>query len=286
LGERHELVFVGGAAHSGTSVVARLLGAHPQLAALPPVRFHSDPRGMPALLAGQTGLEEFVGRFEERWWNGAGGLGEVVDRSVLDGGLESFQGAYRRDPLTACRELFMALTAPVGDDRRGLVEASAGNLRQAQTLVRLFPEARFVHVVRDGRDVAAADPNGAGLAAGIRAWAGKLRELEESFRGEEDGTAHPIPAERLALVVLDELVCGERDAACRALLERLALGDDPEVRSALERLGQVGRGRWRRRARGPAAWAIERRYRRTLAELDREGNRAAPPLIAAHEALG
>ena len=133
MGERRELVFVWGAAHSGTSVVARLLGAHPQLVALPAVRFHSDPRGMPALLAGQTGLEEFVGRFEERWWSGAGGLGEVVDRSVLDGGLEGFQGAYRQEPLTACRELFTALTAPMVDGERGLVEASAGNLRQAQT---------------------------------------------------------------------------------------------------------------------------------------------------------
>ena len=36
----------------------------------------------------------------------------------------------------------------------------------------------------------------------------------------------------------------------------------------------------------PAEWVIERRYRRTLGELDREGNRAAPALIAAHEALG
>ena len=27
-------------------------------------------------------------------------------------------------------------------------------MKQAQMLVRVFPEARFVHVVRDGRDVA------------------------------------------------------------------------------------------------------------------------------------
>jgi hypothetical protein len=287
LSEQRELVFVGGVAHSGTSVVARLLDAHPRLVALPvAARFHSDARGMPALLAGQAALEEFVERLRERWWNGAGGLGQVVDRSVLEGGLERFQGAYHRDPLEACRDLFLSLTAPAGNGERGLVEASPGNLRQAQTLVRLFPEARFVHVVRDGRDVAAADGAAGGLAAGLRGWAGKLREIEASLRGEEDGMAHPIPAGSLALVVLDALDCGDREAAYGGLLKRLALEDDPQMRSALERgLGPVGRGRWRERASGPAAWAIGRRYRRTLSELDREGNRAAPPLIAAYEAL-
>ncbi len=289
--EHRELIFVGGAAHSGSSVVARLLDAHPRLVALPvALRFHSDDRGMPALLAGQIALDEFAAELRERSWDGAGGPGEVIDPVLLSRELERFQGSYHRNPLSACRELFLSLVAPIGDGR-GLVERSPGNLRQAQALVRVFPEARFVHVVRDGRDVASspAAPDDQGLAAGIRSWAGKLREIEAAIRGEEDGASHPIRAESLALVVLDQLVAGEREASYEALLERLALEDDPAIRSAFEHgLGprDVGRGRWRERARGPAAWALGRRYRRVLAELDREGNHAARPLIEAYEALG
>src|SRR5262249_13065258 len=143
-------------AHSGISVVARLLDAHPQLALPPaPARFHSDERGLPALLAGQVGLDDFAGRLRRGWGNGAGGLAEPIDDPVLEREVERFAADYHRDPLAASRELFRSLMAPVGDGGRGLVEASPGNLRQAQTLVRLFPDARFVHVLRDGRDVAA-----------------------------------------------------------------------------------------------------------------------------------
>ncbi len=61
------------------------------------------------------------------------------------------------------------------------------------------------------------------------------------------------------------------------------------MRSFLEhRLGpeEIGRGRWRERARGPAAWALTRRYRRALSQLERERNHAARPLIEAYERLG
>lgn len=281
---------MGGAAHSGASVVADLLAAHPRLAELGvAARFHSDERGMPALLAGRVGLDEFVDGFRERWWEGPGGLGQAGDPALLEQALDRFRGAYHGDPLSACRALFGALAAPGGG--RALVDASPGNLRQAQALVRLFPRARFVHVVRDGRDVAAAPAagDGSGLAAGLRSWAEKLHDIDTAIRGEEDGARHPIPSESLAVVVLDRLVEGEREAAYGALLEGLGLDDDPRMRARWEeRLvpERVGRGRWRERARGPAAWALGRRYRRTLVELERRGNHAAGPLIDAYEELG
>jgi hypothetical protein len=297
LGENRPLIFVGGAAFSGQGLVTQLLDAHPQLVALPvAARFHSEAQGMPGLLAGRLGLEDFLDDLRGPWWDGPGegepGLREVVDRPRLEAEIERFRGAYHRDPLAACRELFLSLLVPAADGARGLVEASAANIKEAQTLVRLFPEARFVHVVRDGRDAAwaaAAQGRARRSAAGLAGWVGELREIESAIRGEEDGAPYEMPAGSLGVVVLDQLAAGDREASYRALLALLALDDDPGMRSFLEQHlgpGEIGRGRWRQDARGPAAWTLPRRYRRALSELEREGNQAARPLMEAHERLG
>ncbi len=68
--DRGEVIFLGGAQHSGVEVVADLLGHHSLLARVPyQARFHSDDRGMPALLGGRLGLADFVARLRETWWN-------------------------------------------------------------------------------------------------------------------------------------------------------------------------------------------------------------------------
>jgi hypothetical protein len=98
-----------------------------------------------------------------------------------------------------------------------------------------------------------------------------------------------MPAGRFGVVVLDQLAAGDREASYRALLGLLEVEDDPRMLSFLEQhLGaeEIGRGRWRERARGPAGWALPRRYRRALRKLQREGNHAAAPLIEAYERLG
>jgi Sulfotransferase family len=284
LAERGEVIFVGGAAFSGTELVGRLLGAHPRLAALPiAARFHSDDRGMPALLGGRVGLDDFLRRLRGPWWTGSSedepGLGEVVDRARFEAEVERFRGSYHDDPLAACRELFLSLLAPAGGDERRLVEASATNMTGAQTLVRVFPAARFVHVVRDGRD----------SATGIGQWAHELREIESAIRGEEDGAPYAMPAGSFGVVVLDQLAAGDREGSYRALLALLALDDDPEMRSSFEhrlRPEQIGWGRWRAGGRGAGAWVFSRRYRRELSKLERERNHAARPLMEAYERLG
>jgi hypothetical protein len=165
-------------------------------------------------------------------------------------------------------------------------------MKQAQTLVRVFPEARFVHVVRDGRDAAwaaAAEARTRRPATRIAGWTDELREIELAIRGEEDGAPYALPPERFGVVVLDQLAAGDREASYQALLALLALDDDPRMRSFLEhRLGpeEIGRGRWRERVRGPAARALQRRYRRALSQLERERNHAARPLLEAYERLG
>jgi hypothetical protein len=292
LRERGDVIFVDGAAFSGTALDAQTLAAHPEVISLPvAARFHSDSRGMPALLAGRVGLGDFLGELRDGRWLDSDSPGErpAADQEAA---ITVFRDSYASDPLDACRALFWSMVVEP-DEGQALIEASPGNLREAQMLVRLFPGARFLHVIRDGRDVAAewseSEVRPERMTAGLRWWGGQLREIESGIHGEEDGARYALPRGRLAVAVLDELAGEERDAAVSALLEGLGLGDDSAVHSFAEqnlRPASIGRGRWRERSRGLGGWQLTRRYRGMLAELDREGNQAAPRLIRAYERSG
>jgi hypothetical protein len=288
LGERPEVIFVGGTRFSGADAVAGLLAGHREVRGLPvPVRFHSDPWGVPALLHGRIALDDFAERLRTLE------IADRVPRERLESALVALRAGYEADPLQSCRGLFWALIHDLLEERGSgtLVESSPGNLVEAHTLTRLVPPARFVHVVRDGRHVAAAatDSEEAGttrIRAGLEWWAGELREIERGIRGEEDGAPYAIPEDHLAVVVLDELVNDGTGAAYRRLLERLWLGEDgqlPDSSRARLDAAAIGGGGWRNHARGPARWWVTRRYERTLDELEAEGNHAAPALRAAFE---
>jgi len=290
LADRRAIIFVGGTPYGGAEAVAELLGDRPDTAMVPvALRFHSEPRGIPALLSGRIGLDDFLAEVS------AGELAEQAGQERLDGAIATFRASYDDDPIDSSRALFGTLlsAAAEGEPGQTLVDASPGNLMEAHTLARLIPESRFVHVVRDGRDVAtaaaeakAAPPR---LAAALEWWADQLRDVERGIRGEEDGARYAIPDARLITVVLDELASDDGEAAYQSLLDGLRLDGGRSTGSS----GQaplnpetIGRGRWRRYARGPGSWLFSRRYARALSELADEGNHAARPLQHSYERLG
>jgi hypothetical protein len=184
------------------------------------------------------------------------------------------------------------LLGPLGR-RRGkpaLVEMSSHNVRQAQTLLRLFPDARIIHALRDGRDSAASVTGktwGPGnVAAALDWWADRLRAIDRGVGGEEDGAPYGIPAGQFQVVLLDDLVAGGRQRGYEDLLRFLGIEDERAMRTFFERSltpEAAHIGRWRHQL-GPLGRArVDRRYRRLLRALDSEGNHAAPPLLAALE---
>ncbi len=230
---------IGGTGRSGTHVLARLLGRHPRFAEVPiEARFHCNKRGMPDLLGGWVTLESFLEKLRDFWWHRVRvdgqprGLYNLLTRKQFDAALERFEDAYAPDPVAACRELFVDLLWPLAAEaeKPGLVEMSSHNIREAQTLRRLFPEARFVHTVRDGRDAASSvttktwGPDT--VLKGIDWWADRLRAIEVGVRGTDDAAASPLPPSELCVVVLDDLVWGDREGVYRRLLDFLGIEDD------------------------------------------------------------
>jgi sulfotransferase family protein len=295
------LVFVGGTGRSGTHVIARLLGNHPAFAHVPiESRFHCHgPKGFPDLLGGRVALSDFLWKLREFWWHRVRkeddqprGLYMVMPRRRFDDAVGSFESAFHADPVGACRALYLDLLWPVAEElgRPGLVEMSSHNVREIQTLSRLFPEARFIHVFRDGRDTASSITTmtwGPGtLPRALDWWADRMRAIENGVRSDEDGARFVVPASRLHPVLLDDLVERDREAEYARLRSFLGVDDDPAMRDFFDNRmgpGAAHRGRWRQSVGRIGAARVDRKYRRLLTALDREGHHAAPRLIAACE---
>ncbi len=293
------VVFIGGTGRSGTHVLANLLGRHSRFADVPiEARFHCNKRVPTELRGGRVTLGGFLEKLRSFWWHRVRidgqprGLYNLMHQYEFDSAVDAFTSAYHDDPTAGARELFMALLGPVAvaAGKPALVEMSSHNVREAQSLRRIFPDAHFIHVVRDGRDSASSVTTktwGPGtVIGGIEWWADRLRWIEGGVRGTEDGAEYSLAPDRFRVVLLDDLVAGDRERALSGLLEFLGCSEEPGMREFFDRdVGPAAahQGRWSE-GLGPISRArVRRKYERTLRALDSEGNHVAPVLIEAYE---
>ncbi len=279
---RPRVVFVGGTGRSGTHVVARMLGRHSTLANYPnEARFHTDPGGFPDVLAGEVTPEQFLDRLRGTWWRGVAlhrmsvkGLHRHVAPEAFEEACERFADDYPVDPEDACRELFYALLAPIAEreGKPGLIEQSCDTVAQAPTLLRLFPDALFVHVVRDGRDAAASRIDQANFLArprtmrqGLDWWEGRMRRIDAALR--------QVPDDRYLAISLDELIDLRRRRTFERLRRFLGLKNEETMRGTFRRDigGDAGNvGRWRRRGGARYRRRVDARYRAILDGFERD----------------
>ena len=280
-------VFVGGTGRSGTHVLARLLSRHPQFALVPvEVRFHVEERGFPGLLAGRVSRDDFVGRLRGFWWKGfqtgrMRGMFRFVPEQRLEEAIAAFEAAYDGDPEGACRRLFCDLLwfRVTDANASGLVEQSTDTVAEAATLVRLFEGAKFIHVVRDGRDASASRvAQTRGVIAprtrrqGLEWWEQRIRRVDAGSRA--------IPPDRLLTVSLDELLMlGPR--ALRPLCLFLDIFPRHSMRHFFRRRMSAEHAhseRWREGLSERQARELEDLYEEALDRLEADGIACAPLL--------
>jgi hypothetical protein len=282
------VIFVGGTGRSGTHVIGRLLGRSADLALIPvECRFHVEDRGFPGLLSGEVSKRRFVRRMRGFWWRGfqrgrLRGLYRFVDRERFDSALAGFEERFDSDPDGSCRRLFLDLLwfRAERKDALGIVEQSTDVVAAGATLARVFPEARFVHVVRDGRDASASRvAQTRGLIyprtrrQGLDWWERRMLGIAAGIEG--------IPAGRLLEVSIDELVATRGPRALHPLAGFAGVATGYRVRRyyksrmSAERANQ---GRWRHGLSDRRAAEIEQRYAESLDRLEAAGATAVPLL--------
>jgi len=134
--------FVVGLTRSGTTLLRMMLDAHPLLAIPPETHFVPDlikaaraEQGSAAMLAAMT---------SNRTW---------ADFGIDDGEIrERLEQVDSGDGAGAVRAFFETYAAKHGKPRWG--DKTPAYMLSIQRIGRTLPESRFIHLIRDGRDVA------------------------------------------------------------------------------------------------------------------------------------
>jgi hypothetical protein len=291
------VLFVGGTGRSGTHIVSRLVARSEHYALVPvECRFHTDPDGFPGLLAGEVSKERFLRRLRGYWWRGFQtnrfrGLHRFVERDRFEAAATRFDARFDDDPDEACRTLFFDLLWPVtergsGPPAQAIVEQSCDVVAQAEILTRLFPEARFLHVVRDGRDASAsrvAQTKGViyprNRVQGLEWWETRLRAIDRGAR--------VLRRRQFREVELGQfLVHGSRRQVLRRVSRFAGVPPQPRMRRLMRKQMSPGHAhaeRWRAGIEPAEQERIEERYLAILEGLERDGVTCAPLLRAALE---
>jgi Sulfotransferase family len=138
-------VFVVGKGRSGTTLVRAMLTSHPDMA-IPPETHFIVPLGRDPVVTGTSGVDVDV--LLERLRVHPGWAGMAIDDVDAEAALRRKESL---DYPEAIRTLFRLHASRQGKSRFG--DKTPGHVLHMETLASWFPEAVFIHVIRDGRNV-------------------------------------------------------------------------------------------------------------------------------------
>lgn len=141
-------IFIGGCSRSGTTLLGAMLGASPDAICVPESHFKIDVLRKLWPQSSSVNVAEVLAQLLKHWRFKIWGL----DSTTADL-LPLVQGDSYGDLLHA---LVSAYAQSEGKaDATTWLDHTPENVSYANTLLSLYPDARFIHIVRDGRAVAA-----------------------------------------------------------------------------------------------------------------------------------
>jgi hypothetical protein len=270
-------IFIGGFGRSGTHAIGPLVGADPRYHLIETeVRFHAVDGGLPDLLEERVSLGRFLETFWDEWWlrgfKRPQGVHRIVERDEMEAALEEFQAGFGEDRWEAARRLLHRIIDPCAEraGKPAWVELTGRSVVYASALTRLFPHARFINIVRDGRAIAGGhvkkiDMTDDPMEALVR-WERMIRASDAGIRS--------VPENRVLQIKLDDLVDRDREGTFGRVVEFLEIDDAEPMRRYFDRRITARKahvGQWRERMPPPDARRVDRRYRRMVRRLHRDG---------------
>jgi hypothetical protein len=210
------------------------------------------------------------------WWSEAGkkgkerGLIQAINEEVLNEAEKNFLANFRRQPEIAARDLFRTLSAAQlkKPDIRYFADSTPVNIMQANYLHRLFPDALFINMVRDGRDVA--------LSVANEKWGPKDPYTALEWWGNRVLKANialdEVRPGRALTVRLENLVSRDRDQSLEEIIKFLEIEPEEallEFFNAELTKEKLNEGLWRQKVANPAKF--DKKYSEVLERLKEKG---------------
>jgi len=262
-------VFVGGTGRSGTTVVGDLLGSHEHIRTSVPIeiKFLANKSGLLHLVFGRDKSDqkesvsllnvtsrirkrrrakqalvkieaEFLDRMWNDWWDidapppHGRGLHSGISKQRLQELLNRLIKDLRINRVWAGRRFMRDFISSQEDhgNQKYWIETTPLNVAQARRIKKLFPNALFINMVRDPRDVIAS------LLTKNWGPTTPLEGLEWIEKRLIDGhnALRAIPSKQQITIALEDLAIHNREETYQSILTFLGLPDDPAMRHFFE----------------------------------------------------
>ncbi len=255
-------LFTGGSGRSGTTILINLLKNHPQVhASLPreikyltsrfglidlnfgrPFRYEEDLTGVRNNLVanvfnlvGKSKFDHFFFYLTNTWWSEIGkkgkprGLVQGVSKEQLNAAIENFKKYYAVDKMRASRAFFYEISnAQISKPAiKYFADSTPVNMMQSDLIYKIFPNGKFINIIRDGRDVAFSvskekwGPNDPYKA--LDWWANRIKVANQSLKKVRDSDQMQLR--------LEDLIVNNRSKEYAKILNFLKIEDFSDMRN-------------------------------------------------------
>jgi hypothetical protein len=225
---------------------------------------------------GKSNFEIFSSRVHGRWWCEIGkkgnqrGLIQGISLDTLDQALRRFEENYKDNPKGASRDFFYSLSRAqiISDKTEYFGDSTPTNIINARYIYEIFPESKFINMIRDGRDVA--------LSVSKERWGPATPEKALIWWEKRIEHAHnsliQIPQNSKLEIRLEELVIHQREESYSALLTFVGVDDHPTMRRYFDDqmvAEKMHSGEWQEQAKNPEKFGNT--YQQILKRLQKKG---------------
>jgi len=237
------------------------------------------------LAHGKVGVAEFEANVLRRWYvrkpnrSGPRGVHVIIDRPAMDQALADLRESHADDPWLSAGRFLDAVMQPLVDQAgaSSWVEMTPPNAKAMHALSSMLPGATFVHMVRDGRDVASSvarrtwGPND--VLSAVTWWGDQMMAIHESSSAVDPARIHTMR--------LESLIGDQRSTAYARLADFVGLSSDPHMRDFFNKQISQERahpGSWRSRLSQEEQDQVDALYEEQLARLAAVGAPLQPAL--------